>query len=170
MTVEVDHCLFLALGLTLFIGCGAASNPVAPVPVTPAPLAAGDINPDTASLTAQGPQRTLLLAPYLQQRVLGSHNVSDRCAMEAMAHLQTTRNCQDMSAIETIQQFASVNQVTQSGHAVPHVAVHHDQPYSDMGSTMGSTTGSRFAMKTSYYPTSYYPGSQPAGVVAPSPS
>ena len=70
MTSATDHRLFLSLGLTLVIGCGGASNPIAPVPAQPAPLASsnmnlifvvsddllyqgdGDVSADTANLTA----------------------------------------------------------------------------------------------------------------------
>src|ERR1017187_10613473 len=91
--------LSLAASLPFLWGCSASQsitppqpNP-APVPA-PAPLAAanmnlifvvsddllyqgaGDVNADTANLTAQGLQRTLLLAPYLQQTVLGYNDVT----------------------------------------------------------------------------------------------
>ncbi|MCX5977230.1 MAG: DUF3089 domain-containing protein, partial [Coprothermobacterota bacterium] len=38
--------------------------------------APGDINPDTANLTSQGLQRSLLMATYLKQQVLGNNNVT----------------------------------------------------------------------------------------------
>ncbi|MGD0697833.1 MAG: putative Ig domain-containing protein, partial [Terriglobia bacterium] len=38
--------------------------------------ASGDVNPLTANLTSQGLQRSLLMAPFLQQNVLGGENVT----------------------------------------------------------------------------------------------
>jgi hypothetical protein len=128
MSLEIDRRIFLTLGLTLIVGCGAASNPVAPVQATPAPLASGninlifvvsddleysgpgDVNADTANLTSQGLQRSLLMAPYLQQTVLGNQNVTGIYALEPMSHLQTANDYPDMAALETIEQFALLNQ------------------------------------------------------------
>ena len=53
--------------------------------------ASGDVNPSTANLTNQGLQRSLLMAPFLQQNVLGMNNVTSIYALEPMTHLQTTR-------------------------------------------------------------------------------
>ena len=131
MSLEIDRRIFLALGLTLIVGCGAASNPVVPVPATPAPLASGninlifvvsddleysgsgDVNADTANLTSQGLQRSLLMAPYLQQTVLGNQNVTGIYALEPMTHPQTANNYPDMAALETIEQFALLNQFSE---------------------------------------------------------
>ena len=74
--------------------------------------AAGDVNPQTANLTNQGLNRSLLMADYLQQNVLGSENVTAIYALEPMTHLQTTNNYPDMAALETIQQFALLNHIT----------------------------------------------------------
>jgi hypothetical protein len=74
--------------------------------------AAGDINPNTANLTSQGLQRSLLMATFLKQQVLGSKNVTAVFALEPMTHLQTANNYPDMAALETIQQFALLNQIT----------------------------------------------------------
>ena len=108
----------------------------------------GDVNADTANLTAQGLQRTLLLAPYLQQTILGNQNVTGIYALEPMTHLQTASDYPDMAALEAVQQFALMNQFTMMS------------PYSDIG----SATGNSFPINTSYVP-----GSEPAGVIAPSP-
>src|SRR5664279_3920911 len=95
--------LFLALALTLLAGCGSSQ----PAPTAPAPLSAGnvnlifvvsedlayhasgDVNPKTANLTNQGLQRSLLMATFLQQQVLGTQNVTGIYALEPMTHLQT---------------------------------------------------------------------------------
>ena len=79
--------------------------------------AAGDVNPQTANLTNQGLNRSLLMAPYLQQNVLGSAKVTGIYALEPMTHLQTTSNYPDMAALETIQQFALLNHITISSNA-----------------------------------------------------
>jgi len=120
--------LLLALALTPAAGCGSSH----PVPPVPAPLragnvnlifvvsedlayhASGDLNPMTANLTNQGLQRSLLLAPFLKQQVLGGGNVTAIYALEPMTHLQTASNYPDMVGVETIQQFAMLNQITLS--------------------------------------------------------
>ncbi len=76
--------------------------------------ASGDVNPVTANLTSQGLQRSLLMAGFLQQQVLGSNNVTRVYALEPMTHLQTANNYPDVVALWTIQQFALLNQVTLS--------------------------------------------------------
>ena len=75
--------------------------------------ALGDVSPSTANLTNKGLQRSLLLAPFLQE-VLGMNNVTGIYALEPMTHLQTTPtgNYPDMAALETIQQFALLNQIS----------------------------------------------------------
>jgi hypothetical protein len=159
-----------AASLSFLWGCGESHNITPPQPnPAPAPVplatgnvnlifvlsddllyqAAGDVNADTANLTAQGLQRTLLLAPYLQQNILGKNNVTAIYALEPMTHLQTAGSYPDMAALEAVQQFALMNQFTMTS------------PYPDMGSTIGNS----FPINSSYYP-----GSQPAGVAAPSPS
>src|ERR1017187_2734403 len=123
---------FLVLALTLLAGCGSSFSPKSSEPPTPASLSAGnlnlifvvsedlayqasgDINPSTANLTDQGLQRSLLMAPFLQQQVLGTQNVTGIYALEPMTHLQTANNYPDMVGLETIQQFAMLNQITLS--------------------------------------------------------
>jgi hypothetical protein len=51
----------------------------------------GDVNPDTADLTPQGLQRSQLMAPYLQQKVVSNNNVTAIYALDPMTHLLTTR-------------------------------------------------------------------------------
>ena len=124
--------LFLVFALTLLAGCGGSSSPKSSEPPTPAPLSAGnlnlifvvsedlayqasgDVNPSTANLTNQGLQRSLLMATFLQQKVLGMQNVTGIYALEPMTHLQTANNYPDMVGLETIQQFAMLNQITLS--------------------------------------------------------
>ena len=74
--------------------------------------ASGDVNPSTANLTNKGLQRSLLLAPFLQHDVLGMNNVTGIYALEPMTHPQTANSYPDMAALETIQQFALLNQMT----------------------------------------------------------
>jgi hypothetical protein len=54
------------------------------------------------------------MATFLQQQVLGTNNVTGIYALEPMTHLQTASNYPDMVALETIQQFAMLNQITLS--------------------------------------------------------
>ncbi len=126
--ISVIRSLFLILAVTLPAGCGgdSSSNPSTALSadninlifvVSPDlaydPL--GDINPSTSNLTNQGLQRSLLMATYLKQQVLGSMNVNRIYVLEPMAHLQTANNYPDMAAIAYIQQFAMLNQVTLTG-------------------------------------------------------
>lgn len=118
--------LLLLLPLVLLIACsdGGTSSP-APgslsadhinliFVVTPdlAYSTAGDINPDTANLTSQGLQRSLMMATYLKQQVLGGNNVTGIYTISPMSHLQTANNYPNMAAIGFIQQFALLNQMT----------------------------------------------------------
>src|ERR1017187_2369320 len=118
--------LFLVLALTLLAGC-SSSGPPTPAPLSAGNLnlifvvsedlayhASGDVNPKTANLTNQGLQRSLLMATFLQQNVLGALNVTGIYALEPMTHLQTAGNYPDMIGLETIQQFAMLNQITLS--------------------------------------------------------
>jgi hypothetical protein len=54
------------------------------------------------------------MATFLQQNVLGAQNVTGIYALEPMTHLQTAGNYPDMIGLETIQQFAMLNQITLS--------------------------------------------------------
>ncbi len=110
--------------------------------------ASGDVNLSTANLTNQGLQRSLLMAPFLQQEVLGMNNVTGIYALEPMTHMQTTfrGSFPDMVALETVQQFALLNQITLSSDAV--------------GGTF--YTGNNYPINVSYAL-----GPVPSGVVTP---
>lgn len=129
------------LALPLLAGCGGASVLVSPssppssTPVAPQPLssaninlifvagedlayqASGDVDAQTANLTNQGLYRSLQMGTFLQQSVLGGDNVTAISALEPMTHLQTAGNFPDMAALETIQQFALLNNITVSSNA-----------------------------------------------------
>ncbi|MGB8784865.1 MAG: hypothetical protein WA718_04480 [Terriglobales bacterium] len=128
------HWLGFALtAVFVLFSCGCGGVSTAP-PHVPAALSAGnvnlifvvsedllhhdsdalDVNPLTTNLTNQGLQRSLLTAPFLQRNVLGENNVTGIYALEPMSHLQTTRQgtYPDIVAMETIQQFALLNQIT----------------------------------------------------------
>ena len=96
--VTVVPLASVILALAFFAGCGGSAAPDPPSPPVPAPLSAantnlifvvsedltyhapGDVNPRTANLTNQGLQRSLRMATFLQQDVLGNKNVSaDLC-------------------------------------------------------------------------------------------
>ena len=74
--------------------------------------APGDVNPSTANLSNQGLQRSLLMAAFLKQQVLGGKNVNRIFALAPMTHLQTANKYPDMAALGYIQQFAMLNQIT----------------------------------------------------------
>src|SRR5271170_3199119 len=124
--------VFAIFALILLAGCGGSAAPDPPAPPAPAPLstsnvnlifvvsedvayhALGDINPKTANLTNQGLQRSLRMASFLQQEVLGDKNVSAIYAVVPMTHPQTANQYPDMVGLETIEQFAMLNQITLS--------------------------------------------------------
>jgi hypothetical protein len=146
--------LFLILALTLLAGCTSSSsshqnsalsagniNLIFVVSPDLANQTPGDVNPDTANLSNQGLQRSLLMATYLKKHLLGTNNVTGIYALAPMTHLQTANNYPDMAAIGFIQQFALLNQITLQG-----------------------TTANSYPINTAYAP-----GDVPNGVVEPSP-
>ena len=163
--ITVVRPLFLVLALTLLSGAGGSFGPDATAPPTPAPLSArnlnlifvvsedlayqasGDVNSGTANLTDRGLQRSLLMATFLRQHVLGRKNVTGVYVLEPMTHLQTTNNYPDMVAPETIQQFALLNQITLSSALPPQYF-----PY----------TGNSYPLNASYAS-----GLMPSGVATP---
>jgi hypothetical protein len=124
--------LVLTFSLALLAGCSGSSQSVPDqAPLSDANLnlifvvsedlafhAPGDINPATANLTSRGLQLSLLTGTFLQQKVLGGSNVTAIYALEPMTHLQTDSNYPDLVPLETIQQFAMLNQVTITYHGV----------------------------------------------------
>src|SRR5664280_1858673 len=153
--------LFLILALTLLAGCASSSgssqnsalsadniNLIFVVSPDLAYNTPGDINPDTANLTSQGLQRSLRMAPYLKQQVLGGNNVTAIYALSPMTHLQNANkysNIPDMTAIGFIQQFALLNQINLIVDA-----------------SGGTYTGNSFPINAAYAP-----GSVPNGVSVP---
>jgi len=137
-----------AVFLLLSWGCSTTQAPPTPAPLSAANInlifvvsedlayqAPGDVDPSTANLTSQGLQRSLLMATFLQQNVLGGKNVSGIYALEPTTHLQTASLYPDMVALETIQQFAVLNQIT-----LP----------TDVG--LGQFTGNSYPLNASYAP------------------
>ena len=117
--------MLLILALTLLAGCASSSgsnqnstlstdniNLIFVVSPDLANDPLGDIQPDTANLTSQGLNRSLQMATYLKQQVLGGNNVTGIYTLAPMTHLQTANNYPDMAAILFIQQFALLNQIT----------------------------------------------------------
>jgi hypothetical protein len=118
------RALALAFGMAFLAGCGGF------IPTVPAPLNAnnvnlvfvvsedlsynafGDVNPNTANLTDRGLRRALLMGPFLKEAVLGGNNVAGIYALEPMTHLQTADNYPDMVPLETVEQFAMLNQIS----------------------------------------------------------
>jgi hypothetical protein len=103
--IFVVWSLFLILVLTLLAGCEGTSGPntnaalsadninlifvVSPDLANQTP---GDVNPDTANLTNQGLQRSLLMATYLKTHLLGTNNVTGIYTLSPMTHLQTANH------------------------------------------------------------------------------
>jgi len=156
--------LLSVVSFALVAGCSTLSASTHPVP-KPAPLTAsninlvflvsedlansadGDVNPVTTGLTNQGLQRTLAMAAFLRQSVMGGNNVSGIYALEPMTHLQTASKYPDMNALMAVQQFAILNQITLSSD------LSGGSPY----------TGQNFPIHTSYAS-----GAVPTGVAVPS--
>jgi hypothetical protein len=153
--------------MPIFAGCGGSSASDPPAASSQAALSAaninlifvssedlanhadGDINLTTANLTDQGLRRSLMMGRFLQRRVLGMQNVTGIYTLEPMTHTQTANNYPDIAAVETIEQFALLNQITLSSAMPPQFV-----PY----------TGNSYPLNASYAP-----GSVPAGVATPSP-
>jgi hypothetical protein len=151
--IIVVWSLLLMLALTLLAGCASSSgssqnsalsadniNLIFVVSPDMAYHTPGDIQPDTANLTSQGLNRSLQMATYLKQQVLGGNNVTAIYALSPMTHLQTTptySNIPDMTAIGFIQQFALLNQIT--------MPVTPKSPY-----TYTSYTANNYPINTSY--------------------
>jgi len=151
--IIVVWSMLLMLALTLLAGCASSSGSS---PNTNAPLSTGNINlifvvspdllyntpgdiqPDTANLTNQGLNRSLQMATFLKQQVLGGNNVTAIYALAPMTHLQTTptySDIPDMTAIGFIQQFALLNQITLTVKPTP---------------TYTSYTANNYTINTSY--------------------
>jgi hypothetical protein len=156
--ISLARSLFFLLALTLLAGSGGGSSSDATAPqsadnlnlifvVSPdlAYQTPGDINPDTANLTNQGLQRSLLMATYLKTRVMGAKNVTGIYTLAPMTHLQTANKYPDMTAIGFIQQFALLNQITLPVDA----------------------TGSTYTANSYPLNAAYAPGSVPNGVSVP---
>ncbi|MCJ7538762.1 MAG: hypothetical protein MUO88_03760 [Desulfobacterales bacterium] len=158
---HTKFCLIFLMGLLIFSlsGCGGGSSN-ADVPMSTDNInlifvvssdlaynADGDISPVTANLTSQGLQRSLQMATFLKQQVLGGENVNGIYALAPMTHLQTENNYPDMNAIGSIQQFALLNQHT--------VSIPPEFGYS-------SYTAYSYPIKAAYAE-----GSVPDGVMAP---
>ena len=152
--------LLLVSALALLAGCGGSSSSAAHRPLSDQNInlifvlspdltysAPGDVNPITSNLSNQGLQRSLLMASYLKQQVLGGKNVTAIYAIAPMTHLQTANNYPDMAAMGAIQQFAMLNQITLPQGAPP----------------AETTTGNSFPLNVSYAAGSVLP----TGVVAP---
>jgi len=147
--------LFVILALTLLTGCasssGSSPNPTAALSINNINLifvaspdlayhTPGDIQPDTANLTSQGLNRSLQMATFLKQQVLGGNNVTAIYALSPMTHLQNANkysNIPDMTAIGFIQQFALLNRIT--------LPVKPTSPY-----TYTSYTANNYTINTSY--------------------
>jgi hypothetical protein len=159
---RASSCLFCVLALTLLAGCGGNSGsdpafgPLSPANVNLIFVAspdlayqgAGDVDPATANLTGQGLQRSLLLAAYLKQQVLGGSNVTRIYTLQPMSHVQTANNYPDMAAIEYIQQFVLLNQISLTGYGGPGTP---------------SYVGNSYPLNASYAAS----GTLPAGVATP---
>ena len=148
--------LMLALVLSLLAGCGGSATTAAPLSANKLNLifvsspdlayqAPGDIRADTANLSPQGLQRSLLMATYLKQQLMGGNKVNGIHALTPMTHLQTTHQYPDMAGIGFIQQFALLNQFT-----LP-----------------DSATGGTFTANSFPIHVAYTSGSVPAGVPVP---
>jgi hypothetical protein len=124
--------LALTLGLALLAGCSNSTIPRTSTPLSASNLnlvfvvsedlaynAIADMNPNTANLTNQGLERSLLMGGFLKESVLGGNNVTGIYALEPMTHLQTANNYPDLVPLEAIQQFAMLNEVSVPYQGIP---------------------------------------------------
>ena len=141
----VVRSLFLVISLTLLAGCShsnTSSDPHSPAALDAKNInlifvsspdlayqAPGDIQPDTANLTRQGLNRSLMMATYLKQQVLGGNNVNSIYALSPMTHVQTSNKYPDMTSIGYIQQFALLNQETLQLDTTPNGATYTANSY-----------------------------------------
>ena len=86
--------------------------------------APGDINSTTANLTNRGLQRTLRMATFLNDDVLGGENVNGIFALEPTTHPQTVNRYPDMVPMATMQQFAMLNHIELSHRSDSPVTAH----------------------------------------------
>ena len=140
--------LIYSLTVTMFLtGCSDNQTPQSIASNSPAALsdkninlifvtspdlayqALGDIQPDTANLTNQGLNRSLMMATYLKLQVLGANNVTSIYALSPITHLQTSNNYPDITAIGYIQQFALLNQQTLPLDTTPNGATYTANSY-----------------------------------------
>ncbi len=161
-------CL-VAILLPLLSGCGG-SYPPDPRPPVPSPLSAnnvnlifvvsedpafndpGDVNALTANLTSRGFGRTLMMASFLQQQVLGGNNVTSIYVLQPMTHPETASNYPDLVPLESVQEFAMLNQV----------ALTHDG--------YGPIVANSFPLNVSYSTAPLPDGVAPPLVTCPNPS
>lgn len=147
--------------LALLLGCGSSHGPTT-TSLNPGDVnlvfvvsedltwqAPGDVNADTACLTSQGLQRTLAMASFLRQTVMGGNNVNGLFALEPATHPQTANQYPDMNALMALQPFALLNQITLSSDLAG------GTPY----------TGQSFPINVSYAA-----GAVPGGAAVPSQS
>ena len=160
--ITVAWSLLLVMSLTLLIGCSNSNSPASLdakninlIFVASPDLAyqaLGDIAPDTANLTSQGLNRSLMMATYLKQQVLGGNNVTRIYALSPMTHLQTSNNYPDMTSIGYIQQFALLNQETLPIDTTPNGATYtaNSYPLNVSYPSKGSLPGGVVEQKSGY--------------------
>jgi zinc-ribbon domain len=108
----------------------------------------GDMNPNTANLTSQGLERSLLMGTYLHQLV-GATSVNGIFVLTPASHLQTAGSYPDMVAAETVQQFALLTPVTMStiypGYGSPYTTTGYPVNASPPSNSCASCQGLDFA-------------------------
>jgi hypothetical protein len=93
----------------------------------------GDVNPNTANLTSQGLERSLLTGTYLHQLV-GATSVNGIYVLAPATHLQTANSYPDMAAAEAVEQFALLTPVTMST-----IYPGYGSPYTTTGYPLNAT-------------------------------
>jgi len=109
---------------------------------------AGDVNPNTANLTSQGLERSLLMGTYLHQLV-GGTSVNGIYVLAPATHLQTASSYPDMAAAETVEQFALLTPVTMSttypGYGSPYTTTGYPVNASPPSNSCANCQGLDFA-------------------------
>lgn len=114
----LSHLFSFLLSIVFLTSCTTATNDknsihlVFVVAPDIAYQTTGDIQPDTANLTNQGLNRSLMMASYLKDEVLQSDSLQAIYALSPMTHLQTLNNYPNMTPLAYIQHFALLNQTS----------------------------------------------------------
>ena len=114
----------------------------------------GDIDSTTANMTNTGLERALMMDTFLYQYVMQSQNVTGIYALEPVTHLQTAAKLPDMAGLETVQQFAVLNQITLSSDTS------NGDPYAGQNFPVNASYSAASLPSSAYRPAPFCPTCQ----------